>query len=1066
MNTNSTLTHVRSVPFPIEGTCPPLAASLFSKSVFLNLVLGLFFLIGCTNTAFASHFRYGNISWRKTAPLTVEFKVSYSERRSFGASANVGDIVNVVTFYYGDGGSESPNFTVTAQNNAEDWIFGEAIFSHTYASSATYTAGINDCCRISTLAISGGDGYILSTDIDLTSENRSPISSFTPIVCVAAEVATNSFSVGAFDPDGDPLTFSLNATTSGLSSYPLGLTIDNSTGLVTFNTVGIAGITEYAAQVLISDGHTSIPVDFIIRVVASTSAAPVFDYMVTPANGSTITASVGVPVAINLKAIDPNAEDMVSLSLVGQPAGSTFSTALPALGNPSMTTLNWTPTVADIGQTFVINAVASSGACESAITNFRITVGGSCAPPTLSLSANSPACPSGSGSINLAVVGGSGTQNFVWAKDGDASFSASTQNLSGLTPGTYKVTLTDACGMAMAEGSVGSAPSQILCPLPISIECKQLDAEGKALPRTTGELQIFRFCFTPDTTYYKDEIFDVNCGVIQPNNYTINPYELQDVQRVIVRIFTSKQAVFSYSCAQLIYIRQSKIEDVYFPSDRTLTCANLRTEPTDTTINNSTVAGTGVPSATCNLGQRAANEFQMTYTDDRTTTATGFTIQRTWTATRCVGTISNKSRTVVQNITVITCTTPSVAGGISRENGTAVPSTTLIYNGATGRTDSTTGTTYKFSNLSRNTNLRIKPTRPNTDWTNGVTMLDVSLLSRHLLDINPLSSPYNLISADVNRDGALDAVDMLMLQRLILHITPELTDNNSWRFILKNYNFPNPSNPFNADFPEILTISNLTNTLSNADFVAIKVGDLNQSAGSVTIRGGAKPFNLTTEDLVLEQGKTYTIPIQMTPSVSALQFTLKVDKNNAKIESISTGELPNFTENNTGLFQKEGIVTAAWYKKNDQSMSATDKVTMMNITLKATKTMRLSDILSVNSLYTEGVAYDAKEESMPVQLVFGTQKADNEKAVLLANRPNPFSNETTLSFTLPEAGFATLTVCDLLGKVVMAREQLFAKGLNEVIFSAQNTPSVTNSIFVVRLKTQGGFAEQKIILNR
>ena len=122
--------------------------------------------------------------------------------------------------------------------------------------------------------------------------------------------------------------------------------------------------------------------------------------------------------------------------------------------------------------------------------------------------------------------------------------------------------------------------------------------------------------------------------------------------------------------------------------------------------------------------------------------------------------------------------------------------------------------------------------------------------------------------------------------------------------------------------------------------------------------------------------------------------------------------------------------------------------------------------MTINSAYTEGVAYDAKGTGLPVQLAFGNKVTSSEKAVLLPNRPNPFSNETTLSFTLPEASKAKLTVCDLLGKVLMVRDQVFAKGLNEVVFDATSTPSVASGVFVVRLQTASGVAEQKIVLQR
>jgi hypothetical protein len=232
----------------------------------------------------------------------------------------------------------------------------------------------------------------LLTTVNLSLANASPVSVFSPIICVPAGVATNTFFLTAVDSDGDPLTYTLNGgASSGINGFPAGLSVA-SNGLVTFNTVGLAAGTSYAIQVLISDGKTSIPVDFIINLSTPTSPPPAFDYTVTPANASTVTATIGSPIAITLKATDPNAADVVSLSIVGQPAGSTFSTALPASGNPSMTTLNWTPTAADAGLSFIVNVVASSGPCESAITSFTINVP-ACVPPVVSITGlNSTYC--------------------------------------------------------------------------------------------------------------------------------------------------------------------------------------------------------------------------------------------------------------------------------------------------------------------------------------------------------------------------------------------------------------------------------------------------------------------------------------------------------------------------------------------------------------------------------------------------------------------------------------------------------------------------------------------------
>ena len=48
------------------------------------------------------------------------------------------------------------------------------------------------------------------------------------------------------------------------------------------------------------------------------------------------------------------------------------------------------------------------------------------------------------GSIDLSVAGGTANYTYAWTKTGDNSYSATTQDLSDLSPGTYSVTITDA----------------------------------------------------------------------------------------------------------------------------------------------------------------------------------------------------------------------------------------------------------------------------------------------------------------------------------------------------------------------------------------------------------------------------------------------------------------------------------------------------------------------------------------------------------------------------------------------------------------------------------------------
>ncbi len=115
--------------------------------------------------------------------------------------------------------------------------------------------------------------------------------------------------------------------------------------------------------------------------------------------------------------------------------------------------------------------------------------------------------------------------------------------------------------------------------------------------------------------------------------------------------------------------------------------------------------------------------------------------------------------------------------------------------------------------------------------TNGITTFDLVLISKHILGIQPLDSPYKLIAADVNLDGLVNTADIVLLRKLLLGVVSEFPHKQSWRYVVKNYAFPNPANPFSPPFPESFVVP-FTDDEGNYSihFTGIKIGDVNGSA--------------------------------------------------------------------------------------------------------------------------------------------------------------------------------------------------------------------------------------------
>ena len=117
------------------------------------------------------------------------------------------------------------------------------------------------------------------------------------------------------------------------------------------------------------------------------------------------------------------------------------------------------------------------------------------------------------------------------------------------------------------------------------------------------------------------------------------------------------------------------------------------------------------------------------------------------------------------------------------------------------------------------------------DDLNGISTLDLILISQHILGIQPLSSAYLRLAADVNNSESITTLDLIRLRKLILGIDVVLQEQDSWRLIPANYTFPDETDPWLEDVPATLSIVDLpAEPLSLPDMIAVKIGDINGDA--------------------------------------------------------------------------------------------------------------------------------------------------------------------------------------------------------------------------------------------
>lgn len=403
----------------------------------------------------------------------------------------------------------------------------------------------------------------------------------------------------------------------------------------------------------------------------------------------------------------------------------------------------------------------------------------------------------------------------------------------------------------------------------------------------------------------------------------------------------------------------------------------------------------------------------------------------------------------------------TTAGAIAAENDDLIEDVTVNLSGMSNGTFTTDENgSYSFGAIPVGNDITITPEKDD-DALNGVTTYDLVLISKHILGVQQLDSPYKLIAADANNSGSVTTFDLVEVRKIILLVNTEFPNNTSWRFVDKGYTFPNPVNPWEEVFPEVININNISSSVLDADFVAVKIGDVNASAAPNANAGtedrSSKTLFLNTEDLAVKAGETVTVPFSLEDAdIVGYQFTLNFDQSILNFVEVSNGIAG--TDNFGFTLLDEGAITTSWNVSGNQQIDSDER--LFSLVFKANKSGMLSDLINVNSRFTLAEAYDNMGNPMDVSLKFNGQVS--EQFELYQNTPNPFNSISTIGFNLPEGGFATLSITDISGRLLNKVERDFETGYNEIQINSSNLPS--SGVLYYTLESATETATRKMIV--
>ena len=398
-----------------------------------------------------------------------------------------------------------------------------------------------------------------------------------------------------------------------------------------------------------------------------------------------------------------------------------------------------------------------------------------------------------------------------------------------------------------------------------------------------------------------------------------------------------------------------------------------------------------------------------------------------------------------------------IAGLIMDEQGDEVPDVTVhIDTTATGAYEATADSLgwYAFEDMPTGDAYVLRPEKQ-SDPLDGVTTIDLILLAKHVMGVDTLETPYQFIAADIDLSGAVDMDDLAWLHQMLLGLEPEFPDTLTWRFVPRSFSFP-ATNPLSVAFPEEISINNLAGPIENADFIGIKLGDLDASlmapADSVQNRSVFAPFVMQVQDRYFDSGETVEVCMQSQGRDVIQGLHLALEHEGLVLEDARFVEL----EGTGGYREGTQQSAASWVGGQNRAIEPGQRLLILRF--RAERGGLLSESLALSRETHAFRGTDGIEEA-PVSLRF---IAPVETSLLAAAYPNPFRDRAYLRIDVPETGSIRFSAWDARGVLVYQTEWYLEAGRHEMAIDAAKLGE--SGAYLFRLESQCGAASGRLVL--
>jgi hypothetical protein len=255
---------------------------------------------------------------------------------------------------------------------------------------------------------------------------------------------------------------------------------------------------------------------------------------------------------------------------------------------------------------------------------------------------------------------------------------------------------------------------------------------------------------------------------------------------------------------------------------------------------------------------------------------------------------------------------------------------------------------------------------------------------------------------------------------------------------------------------ESLNYEGLESNMNTSDFIAVKIGDVNNSS-SDNYTGATSGRSKTTSEIFMKDewinaGQLVSVPVKSDDLTNDLgiQWTFELS-DDVSYEGFEAVGIP-IKSDHIAEVVKDGRRYLTLSYDDIKGISVPKDVSMFNLILKSKKPAMLSQLIRLNSDITKSVAFGTDEEEKDLTLVFRTNN-DDVSSYVLQNVPNPFRDETQIEIVVKDPSTVNISLYDAKGSTIFSSTE-FLPSSRHILTLTEKQMGNKLGVFYCKIKSK------------